>query len=287
MEQRFFSGEKLGLGLGNPILILGAGDIASGIAMRLWRSGFPLMMTDLEKPTSIRRTVCFSEAVVRGETVVEDVRAKRAASVSEAKELLTQGILPVLADDRNWVKDALRPKVLVDGRLAKRNLGVTAVDAPLVIGVGPGFSAGGDCHAVVETMRGHTLGRVLYHGSAIPNTGAPGSIGGYTVERLLRAPADGVFHPLHTIGEQVVGGDAMATVDGVPMLAQISGVLRGILPEGTVVFQGMKSGDIDPRCAVSHCYFVSDKALAVGGGVLEALLALLPAAERCCGRCGE
>ena len=163
---------------------------------------------------------------------------------------------------------------MVDAILAKKNLGTAITDAPVVVAVGPGFTAGVDCHAVVETMRGHTLGRVYYQGSALPNTGIPGLIGGFAGERVMRAPADGVFHQLLDIGAQVREGDIAAIVDGRPMVCTISGVLRGILAEGTPVFQGMKAGDVDPRCKIEHCYTASDKALAVGGGVLEAVLRL-------------
>ena len=163
---------------------------------------------------------------------------------------------------------------MVDAILAKRNLGTRITDAPVVVGVGPGFTAGEDCHAVVETMRGHYLGRALYQGSAQPNTGIPGLIGGFAGERVLRAPADGVFHQLLDIGAQVKEGDIAAQVGGVPMVCTLTGVLRGILPEGTPVRRGMKAGDVDPRCEPEHCRCASDKALAVGGGVLEAVLRL-------------
>ena len=143
-----------------------------------------------------------------------------------------------------------------------------------MVGVGPGFTAGVDCHAVVETMRGHTLGRVIYDGSAMPNTGIPGLIGGFAGERVLRAPADGTFRQILEIGQQVRQGDVAATVNGVPMICTLDGVLRGILADGTPVHKGMKAGDIDPRCKIEHCYCASDKALSVGGGVLEAILAL-------------
>ena len=162
----------------------------------------------------------------------------------------------------------------MDAILAKRNLGTGISDAPVVIGVGPGFTAGVDCHAVVETMRGHTLGRVIREGAAIPNTGIPGLIGGFAGERVLRAPAAGLFHPLRDIGDAVTEGEILATVEGKPIIATLTGTLRGILPEGTEVSPGMKAGDIDPRCQRSHCFTASDKALAVGGGVLEAILAL-------------
>lgn len=256
------------------VVIRGAGDIATGIALRLWRARFKVVMTDLERPTAIRRTVCFSQAIPDGETTVEDVTARRADSPAQALELLEQGMIPVLADPRGDCISALKPDGVVDAILAKKNLGTRITDAQVVIGVGPGFTAGVDCHAVVETMRGHYLGRVIYKGSAQPNTGIPGLIGGFAGERVLRAPADGVFHPLRKIGDQVKEGEIAASVDGQPMVCTLTGVLRGILPEGTPVRKGMKAGDIDPRCALEHCYCASDKALAVGGGVLEALLAL-------------
>ena len=256
------------------VVIRGAGDIATGIALRLWRSHIRVVMTDIERPTAIRRTVCFSQAVVFGETTVEDVTAKHAETPAQALELLESGVIPVLTDPNGACIPVLKPDAVVDAILAKKNLGTAITDAPVVVGVGPGFTAGEDCHAVVETMRGHYLGRVIYHGSAIPNTGIPGLIGGFAGERVLRAPADGVFHQLLDIGAQVKQGDVAATVDGQPMVCTLDGVLRGILPEGTPVFRGMKAGDIDPRCTVDHCYCASDKALAVGGGVLEAVLGL-------------
>ena len=256
------------------VLIRGAGDLATGIALRLWRAGMQVAMTDLEKPTAIRRTVCFSQAIVHGETVVEDVKAVWADSAEQVLPLLAAGVIPVLADPDGTCIPLLQPDAVVDAILAKKNLGTKITDAPVVVGVGPGFAAGVDCHAVVETMRGHTLGRVIWEGSAIPNTGIPGLIGGFAGERVLRAPADGIFHQLVEIGAQVKMGDVAATVNGEPMVCTLDGVLRGILAEGTPVFKGMKAGDIDPRCALEHCYCASDKALAVGGGVLEAVLNL-------------
>ena len=256
------------------VVIRGAGDIATGIALRLWRAGIQTVMTDLPAPTAIRRTVCFSQAIVHGETEVEGVSARRAETAEEALSRLADGILPVLADPAGACTPVLRPASVVDAILAKKNLGTAITDAPVVVAVGPGFTAGVDCHAVVETMRGHTLGRVYYQGSALPNTGIPGLIGGFAGERALRAPADGVFHQRLDNGAQARAGDIAATVDGRPMVCTISGVLRGILAEGTPVFQGMKAGDVDPRCKIEHCYTASDKALAVGGGVLEAVLPL-------------
>ena len=177
------------------VMIKGAGDIASGIALRLWRAGISVVMTDLPKPSSIRRTVCFSEAVYHGETKVEEVRARLAADAAEALRLLEENILPVIVDPKAESAKELHPDVIVDAILAKENLGTAITDAPGVIGVGPGFTAGTDCHAVVETMRGHTLGRVIWSGSAIPNTGVPGNIGGYTIERVMHSPCAGESTP--------------------------------------------------------------------------------------------
>ena len=254
------------------ILIRGAGDIATGIALRLYRAGMQVVMTDLPAPTAIRRTVCFSQAIILGEMTVEDVTAHRAETPDQAKALLAQGLIPVLADPDCTCRTRLRPDALVDAILAKRNLGTKIDDAPIVVGIGPGFTAGEDCHAVVETMRGHTLGRVIYRGSALPNTNIPGLIGGFTGERVLRAPDDGIFHQLLDIGTMVQAGDVAGEVNGKPMICTISGVIRGMLADGTPVFKGMKSGDVDPRGEISYCQTASDKAIAIGGGVLQAIL---------------
>ena len=256
------------------VVIRGAGDIATGIALRLWRSGIQCVLCEIEAPTAIRRTVAFSDAVRRGETQVEDVIARRAADSGEALRLLAEGIVPVLVDRSAACKAELRPDALVDAILAKRNLGTKITDAPVVVAVGPGFTAGVDCHAVVETMRGHTLGRVYTTGSALPNTNVPGLIGGFAGERVLRAPADGIFRACREIGDRVQAGDVAGTVEGEPMVCMISGILRGLLADGTPVHKGMKAGDVDPRCEIDHCRCASDKALAVGGGVLEAILHL-------------
>jgi len=258
------------------VFIRGAGDIASGIALRLYRAKMNVVMTDLPQPTAIRRTVCFSQAIVKGECTVEGVTARYARGAAEVSEILAAGEIPVLADPDCKSLGGIRPDALVDAILAKRNLGTKITDAPIVIGVGPGFTAGVDCHAAVETMRGHTLGRVIYKGSPIPNTNIPGLIGGFAGERVLRAPDDGVFHLLRDIGSIVKAGETVGEVNGKPMNCTISGVLRGILPEGTPIHRGMKSGDVDPRCKPEYCLSASDKALAVGGGVLEAVLHFVP-----------
>ena len=256
------------------VVIRGAGDIASGIALRLHRAGMQVVMCDLAAPTSIRRTVCFSEAIRLGEVRVEDVRGVLCDDVEAARAVVAAGAVAVLVDPDATCVPALVPDALVDAILAKRNLGTTRDMAPVVIGVGPGFTAQQDCDAAVETMRGHYLGRVYYEGSPIPNTAVPGLIGGYAGERVMRAPADGVFEPCVEIGAQVKAGDVCATVAGEPMCATIDGVVRGLLQAGVPVRKGMKSGDVDPRCHPEYIKSSSDKALAVGGGVLEALLAL-------------
>ena len=253
------------------VVIRGAGDIASGIALRLYRAGMQVVMCDLAVPTSIRRTVCFSEAIRLGEVRVEDVRGVLCDDVEAARAVVAARAVAVLVDPDATCVPALVPDALVDAILAKRNLGTTRDMAPVVIGVGPGFTAQQDCDAAVETMRGHYLGRVYYEGSPIPNTAVPGLIGGYAGERVMRAPADGVFEPCVEIGAQVKAGDVCATVAGEPMRATIDGVVRGLLQAGVLVRAGMKSGDVDPRCHPEYIESSSDKALAVGGGVLEAL----------------
>lgn len=260
------------------VVIRGAGDLASGIALRLFRAGASIVMLDVAVPTAVRRTVCFSEAIRLGETQVEDVRGKRCADADEAARVAAAGEIALLVDPEGTSIPQLAPDAVVDAIVAKRNLGTTRDIAPIVIGVGPGFRAGddasADCHAAVETKRGHYLGRVIMSGSPIPNTGVPGNIGGHTTDRVLRAPADGLFEPRAEIGDRVSAGDVVGMVAGQPLLATIDGVLRGLLQEGCPVTRGMKAGDIDPRCKPGHCCTCSDKARAVAGGVLEALLRL-------------
>ena len=253
------------------IVIRGGGDLATGVALRLYRSGMDVVICETAVPTSIRRTVCFSEAVRLEEMMVEGVTARRAVP-EEVPALLAAGIIPVLVDPEGACIPGLRPDAVVDAILAKRNLGTSMDMAPIVVAAGPGFTAGVDCHAAVETMRGHYLGRVIYEGSPLPNTNIPGLIGGYAGERVLRAPADGVFAGAKRIGDRVEAGDVAGYVAGKPMVCTIGGTLRGLLADGVPVTKGMKSGDVDPRCEEAHCRCASDKALAVGGGVLEAIL---------------
>ena len=256
-------------------LVKGAGDLATGVGLRLFRSGFDVVMTDIAAPTPVRRTVAFAEAVWDGEAVVEGVTGVRVATAAEATRALAERRIPVLVDPEAAVRAELRPLVVVDAIVAKRNLGTRMSDAQAVIALGPGFVAGVDVHAVIETMRGHTLGRVILEGEAIPNTGVPGEIGGRGAERVLRAPVTGRFEPIAVIGDRVKAGDVVARVGGEPVAASIDGVLRGLLRAGLEVTPGFKVGDVDPRAEPSHCFTVSDKALAVGGGVLEAAAHLL------------
>ena len=254
------------------VIIRGAGDLATGIALRLKRAHISVIMTDIPAPTAIRRTVAFSQAIVLGETKVEDVTARRVETPEAAMALLQENVVPVLADPEGICIPVLKPDVVVDAILAKRNLGTTMDMAPIVVGVGPGFTVGVDCHAVVETMRGHTLGRAYYEGSALPNTAVPGLVGGFAGERVLRAPCDGEFRGVATIGDHVEEGQVVAYAGDVPVVATLTGVLRGLIADGVQVRQGLKCGDVDPRDQSGYCGLVSDKGLAIAGGVLEAIL---------------
>lgn len=260
-------------------LIKGAGDLASGVALRLHRAGFDVLMTEIERPTVVRRTVSFAEAVYEQLTTVEDLRGVLVAGAEAARDAMERGYVAVLVDPDARVRLDLPPALLVDAIIAKRNLGTARDDALAVVALGPGFVAGQDCHAVIETMRGHDLGRVYYRGKAFPNTGIPGEIGGIGADRVLRAPAAGVFRGERRIGDQVRAGDIVGFVDEgpatQPVVATIDGVLRGLLHDGVRVTEGFKAGDVDPRAQRGHCFTVSDKALAIAGGVLEAACHLL------------
>ena len=256
------------------ILIKGAGDIATGIAVRLKNAGMQVVMTEIAIPTTVRRSVAFSRAVYAGSAVVENTTAKLVLDFAQIPAILQRDEIPVLIDPRCEVLKSIHFDAVVDSILAKKNLFTDPTQAPVVIGVGPGFSVPQDCHCVIETQRGHDLGRCIYQGCAAKNTGIPGEIGGYTVERLLRVPCDGIFHPILAIGEAVKAGQTVAIVDDQPVTAQIDGIVRGLLQDNVPVKAGMKSGDIDPRGCYEHCFTVSDKARAVGGGVLEAILHL-------------
>jgi xanthine dehydrogenase accessory factor len=255
------------------VCIRGGGDLASGVAYRLSRAGFPVVVLELPRPLVIRRAVSFAEAVYSGEAEVEGVKARLTAGVAEAVAAARTGAVAVLVDPAGYAIPKLKPTVMVDARMLKSSPGDTNPDqALLVIGLGPGYTVGRDCHAVIETNRGHNLGRVLWQGRAEPDTGVPGAVRGQAAERVLRAPAAGSVQSITQIGDPVAGGQLIATVGGEPVRAPFDGVLRGLLHDGVPVSAGHKIGDVDPRGVRRHCFTISDKALAVGGGVVEAIL---------------
>lgn len=257
------------------IVIKGAGDLASGVALRLYRAGYQVIMTDIQAPSAVRRTVSFSEAVYTATCKVEDVEGAR-ASLDNYKEFLKKRIIPVLVDVSQEEIDSLKPQAVIDAIIAKKNLGTYKNKDYYTVALGPGFSAPTDVDVVIETMRGHTLGRCIYNGKTIPNTGVPGEVGGYTLQRVLRSPHDGILSFSKEIGDTVQEKDKIGeiqTENGTQVIyATISGVIRGLLPNNYSVTKGFKIGDIDPRCELEHCYTVSDKGLALGGAALEALL---------------
>jgi xanthine dehydrogenase accessory factor len=261
---------------GRPLaLIKGGGDLATGVALRLFRSGFAVVITEIGRPTAVRRAVAFAEAVYEGRTTVEGVEGIRAEDAGEVARFLERGAVPVVVDPGAAIRRDLAPALLVDAIIAKRNLGTHITDARAVVALGPGFTAGLDVHAVIETKRGHTLGRVITAGEALPDTGVPGEVGGYGEERVLRSPAAGVFRSVREIGDHVGLDEIIGHVGDAPVLSRVDGVLRGLLRPGLEVTAGFKVGDVDPRATREHCFLVSDKALAIAGGVLEAACALL------------
>jgi xanthine dehydrogenase accessory factor len=256
------------------VIVKGGGDLGTGVIYRLYQAGLRVVVTELPAPLVIRRRVALATAVYEGVVDVEGVLGRRIDGVPQAEAAWEAGQVPVLVDPDATAVAQLRPAAVVDAAMAKRNMGTCLDDAPVVIGLGPGFVAGEDVHAVIETQRGHYLGRVIYKGPAAPNSGVPGSTQGVTAKRVLRAPADGRFKGLAQIGDRVQMGQAVAEVEGSPVRAEIDGVLRGLLADGVAVEANLKVGDVDPRGLIAHCFHISDKALAVGGGALEALLFL-------------
>lgn len=258
----------------NLVMVRGAGDIASGTIYRLFKAGFAVVALEVEKPTVIRRTAAYASAVTKGMITVEGLTALRCDTEVGIVKALAEGKIPICVDPQgNWIK-RLNPLVVVDAILAKKNLGTTREMAPIVIGLGPGFTAGEDVDAVIETNRGHDLGRVIYNGTAAKNTGIPGNIDGYTHERVIRAPQAGVLRIIQDIGTIVNTGDCLATIGDCEVTTKIAGVLRGIIADESNVFEGMKIADVDPRGRVDYCYTISDKARNLSGGVLEAILHL-------------
>jgi xanthine dehydrogenase accessory factor len=262
------------------VIMRGGGDLATGVAYRLNQAGFPVIALELARPLVVRRRVSLATAVLEGEITVEGLTARLCDTFSEAFDLAQTGIIPLLvspnlpADPRPPSPDP-HPLILLDCRMAKRNIDTRKDQADLVVALGPGFTAGQDCHAVIETMRGHHLGRVLWTGSAIPNTGTPGIIAGKGAQRVLRAPVGGIVDWRQKIGDRVHEGQYLGSVNGQPLTAPFDGVIRGLIAPSTNVPAGLKIGDVDARAEVSACFTISDKALAVGGGVLEAILSWL------------
>jgi xanthine dehydrogenase accessory factor len=254
------------------VCVKGGGDIATGVAWRLHQCGFKVLMTEIREPMAVRRKVSFCEAVYDGRAVVEGVEALLIQKAEDVHPLWDQGKIPVLVDPDCEIRHTIRPDVVVDAIVAKRNRGTSIDDAPLVIGLGPGFEAEKDTHFVVETNRGHFLGRLLTTGSAEPNTGAPGPVLGFTKDRVLRAPLDGLWLNTRDIGDPVRKGDPVGSVAEMPVEASIDGVLRGMIRGGIHVRKGLKIGDIDPRGAREYCFTISEKALAIAGGVLDGIL---------------
>lgn len=272
------------------ILLRGGGDLATGVAARLWRSGFWVVVAEIEQPLAVRRLVSLAEAIYEGKTAVEDLRGERVEETAAVHELLDRGMIPVLVDPTAESRHELAPAAIVDARMMK-SARMTKSDrmtksarsttsapslplnaASMMVGLGPGFTAGADVHAVVETHRGHRMGRVIWEGSAQADTGVPDPVNGQDVARVLRAPADGMFEPTAELGSLVASGERVAEIDGVALIAPFDGALRGLLHSGIEVDTGAKVGDLDPRGDLSVCSLISDKSLAVGGGVLEALL---------------
>lgn len=257
---------------GALVVVRGGGDLGTGVAHRLVRAGYRVVVLECGAPRAVRRAVAFAEAVHAGEVEVEGVRASRV----EAGAVVSGGgrveAVPVVVDPDGELMARLAPDVVVDARMAKRNLGTTRDDAPLTVGLGPGFEAGLDVDLVIETKRGHSLGRVIESGAALPDTGVPGEVGGVSSGRLLRAPADGEFRASKGIGDSVDAGDEVGRVGEAPVTAQTAGMIRGLMADGLSVERGDKLGDVDPRGTSIDPRAISDKARAVGGAALEALL---------------
>lgn len=263
----------------NLIIVRGGGDIATGTIMKLYKCGFSVLILEIPTPSAIRRNVAFSEAVYQGTQTVEDVTCYLAQNVREAVQLLEEGKLTLLVDPDGACLQELHPLALVDGILAKRNLGTTRDMAPITVALGPGFTAGEDVDAVIETQRGHRLGRVIYEGSAAPNTGIPGKIAGFDKERVIHSPAEGILRNVASITDTVKKGQTIAVIEtkdgNIPVEATLDGLLRGLIRDGYPVTKGFKIADIDPRASeYNNCFTISDKARCIAGGALEAILHL-------------
>lgn len=263
----------------NLIIVRGGGDIATGTIMKLHQCGFPVLILEIPNPSAIRRNVAFCEAVHQGSQTVEDVTCYLAKDSAQARAFLEEGKLTLLIDPDGSCLHHFHPLALVDGILAKKNLGTTRNMAPITVALGPGFAAGEDVDAVIETQRGHNLGRVIYSGSAAPNTGIPGKIAGFDKERVIHSPAAGILRNAASITDTVKKGQTIARIETgseeIPVAATLDGLLRGLIRDGYPVTRGFKIADIDPRAEeYNNCFTVSDKARCIAGGALEAILHL-------------
>ncbi|GAA0180252.1 selenium-dependent molybdenum cofactor biosynthesis protein YqeB [Clostridium sediminicola] len=254
------------------VIIKSGGDLATAVAHRLFRVGFPVIITELEKPMMVRRTVSFANCIYEKEWTVEGVTAVLADSNDNVKKILKEGKIPVIIDPKCKIIEKIKPSIVVDGILAKKNCGTKITDAPIVIGLGPGFTANLDVHVVIETQRGHELGKIIYEGKAIPNTGIPGNIIGYTAQRVLRSSCSGIVKNHVDIGSYVEAGETICSVDGTLVKAEIKGIVRGLIHDGLIVKKNEKLGDIDPRGEKKYCQIISEKGRNIAGGVLEAIL---------------
>lgn len=256
----------------NLVIVRGGGDVATGTIQKLNRVGFDVLVLEIEKPTCIRRNVAVAQAIFDGEIQIEDIRAIRCENIDQIQRAFDDNLIAVAVDPEGKLIEKLKPICLIDGILAKKNLGTDRKMAPITIGFGPGFEAGSDVDLVIETNRGHDLGRLIFEGPAAVNTGNPGNINGFTTERILRAPASGKVHIIKDLGSVVKKGDVVAEVAGKEVLAGLDGMVRGMINEGLEVYSGMKIGDVDPRVIPRNAKTISDKARLIGGGALEGLL---------------
>lgn len=255
------------------VVIRGGGDLATGVAEVLYQSGFKILILDIEKPSSIRRSVCFSEAIYDGVAKVENIICKKVENENEIEKCWNEKIIPIMVDEKGEIIKKIKPNVVVDSIIAKKNLGTTKEMAPITIALGDGFEAGKDVDIVVETMRGHNLGRVITSGRAMKNTGIPGEIKGVSKDRVIYSLANGRFSSVKKIGDTVQKDEIIGYVGDVEIRGKISGVLRGIIREGYEVTENMKIGDIDPRIEEkNNCFTISDKARSLGGAVLRAIM---------------
>lgn len=255
------------------VVIRGGGDLATGVAEVLYQSGFKILILDIEKPSSIRRSVCFSEAIYDGVTKVENIICKKVENENDIEKCWNEKIIPIMVDEKGEIIKKIKPDVVVDSIIAKKNLGTTKEMAPITIALGDGFEAGKDVDIVIETMRGHNLGRIITSGRAMKNTGIPGEIKGVSKDRVIYSLANGIFSSVKKIGDTVQKDEIIGYVGDVEIRGKISGILRGIIREGYEVTENMKIGDIDPRIEEkNNCFTISDKARSLGGAVLRAIM---------------